>query len=253
MLLTIIYRDEHFIAINKPSGLLVHRSFVDPHETQFAMQLLRDQIGQHVFPVHRLDRPTSGVLLFALSADAARAIGPEFSEHRIEKTYIALVRGYLTSEINLDYPLTEEQDDYTDKKAKAAEPKPAVTNFFPLATIDVLYSVDKYPTTRYSLVKCQPKTGRKHQIRRHLKHLNHPIIGDAKHGKGIHNRFFAEKFGGNRLMLACTEMKFTQPFTCEQIQLCAPLDECFFRVLEQFNWVSQIPRPWLLDEYQNAP
>ena len=115
--LTILYRDENYIAIDKPSGLLVHRSFLDKHETQFAMQMLRDQIGQHVLPVHRLDRPTSGVLLFALSSEAARDMNQLFIDGQIEKRYLALVRGFLNESIFLDKPLKEELDKIADKFA----------------------------------------------------------------------------------------------------------------------------------------
>lgn len=245
--LSILYRDEYLIAINKPSGLLVHRSEIDRHETRFAMQLLRDQIGQHVFPVHRLDKPTSGVLLFALSAEVAALMGPIFAEHTAQKTYLAVVRGIAPENLHIDYALTEEQDKYTDKKACPAEPKPAVTDIERLAEIALPVRLDKYSESRYSLVKCLPRTGRKHQIRRHLKHISHPIIGDAKHGKGNHNRFFQQQFSAHRLLLAATELVFTHPILNCDIKIVAPLDITMSNLLRRFGWDKKIPAEWLVD------
>ncbi|WP_331347095.1 tRNA pseudouridine(65) synthase TruC [Cellvibrio sp. UBA7661] len=244
--LPIIYRDDHLVAINKPSGLLVHRSEIDRHETRFAVQLLRDQIGQMVYPIHRLDKPTSGVLVFALSSDIARQLGDIFTRHALTKTYVALVRGFAPEQGIINHPLTEELDKYTDKKARTDKPaQAALTEFKTLAHIEFPFSIDKYPCTRYSLVECTPKTGRKHQIRRHMKHISHPIIGDAKHGKGIHNRFFSEKFNCTGLMLAATGLQFTHPVTAEAISLVAPLEEKFSRILREFNWDQTVPSSWL--------
>lgn len=244
--LPIIYRDDYLVAINKPSGLLVHRSEIDRHETRFALQLVRDQIGQLVFPVHRLDKPTAGVLVFALSAEIAKKMGEIFFQHDLEKKYIALARGHAPATATVDHPLTEELDKYTDKKARTDKPaQVALTEFKTLATIELPFSVDKYPSTRYSLVECKPKTGRKHQIRRHLKHISHPIIGDAKHGKGIHNRFFQERFDCGGLMLAATELYFAHPVTQNPVTLIAPLEEKFARTLHKFNWHNVVPSSWL--------
>lgn len=241
-LLDIVYRDEFLVAINKPSGLLVHRSAIDRHETRFAMQMLRDQIGQHVFPVHRLDKPTSGVLVFALSAQAATKMGELFAAHTTRKTYLAIVRGLAPESIRVDYPLSEELDKYTDAKAAAKPPQQAISQFYRLAEVELPYSVDKYPQSRYSLVKCLPQTGRKHQLRRHLKHISHPIIGDAKHGKGNHNRFFQQQLAAHRLLLAATELAFTHPFTQQEINIKAPLDSCMMQLLERLGWMDAYRR-----------
>lgn len=249
--LPIIFRDEYLVAINKPSGLLVHRSEIDRHETRFALQLVRNQIGQTVYPVHRLDKPTSGVLVFALSPDVAKKMGELFFQHEVEKTYLALVRGYAPSEILVEHPLKEELDKYTDKKAHTDKPaQEAVTYIKTIAQIEFPFSTDKYPCTRYSLVECKPKTGRKHQIRRHLKHISHPIIGDAKHGKGAHNRFFQEQFQCGGLMLAATELKFNHPVTETPVKLVAPLEEKFSRILHNFNWNNAVPSSWLEPFYE---
>lgn len=245
-ILPIIYRDEYLVAINKPGGLLVHRSEIDRHETRFAVQLLRDQIGQMVYPIHRLDKPTSGVLVFALSSDVARQLGVVFNRHALTKTYVALVRGFAPEQGLIDHPLVEELDKYTDKKARTDKPaQEAVTEFKTLAQIEFPFSIDKYPCTRYSLVQCTPQTGRKHQIRRHLKHISHPIIGDAKHGKGNHNRFFQEKFACDGLMLASTEMQFIHPITNEALTLTAPLSTKFTNIIRQFGWEHTLPSNWI--------
>lgn len=231
--LEILYQDPHLVAINKPSGLLVHRSKVDRHETAFALQLLRDQLGQRVYPVHRLDKPTSGVLLFALSPDMARGLSEQFAEQNIHKRYLAVVRGYAPEQGLIDHPLREEQDKMTDRKARQNKPaQAAVTAFKCLAQIELPVCVDRYPKTRYSLVEAEPQTGRKHQIRRHLKHIAHPIIGDAKHGKGVHNRFFQTEFKCHRLLLHCMEMSLWHPISGEALQLSASLDETFKNVVE---------------------
>lgn len=235
--LEVLYRDENYIAINKPSGLLVHRSFLDKHETQFAMQMLRDQIGQHVFPVHRLDRPTSGILLFALSSEAARDINQLFIDGQISKRYLALVRGFAPESVFLDKPLKEELDKIADKFAdQNKEPQEAQTQFNCLHQAMLPIPIGKYPTVRYSLVECFPKTGRKHQIRRHLKHLSLPIIGDVNHGDNQHNQFFREHFELRRLMLFATELNFVHPYTQQLINIKAPLGEAMLTICQQLGW-----------------
>ena len=238
--LTILYRDENYVAIDKPSGLLVHRSFLDKHETQFAMQMLRDQIGQHVFPVHRLDRPTSGVLLFALSSEAARDMNQLFIDGQIEKRYLALVRGFLNESIFLDKPLKEELDKIADKFADQNKaPQEAQTQFHCLHQASLPIPIGKYPTVRYSLVECFPKTGRKHQIRRHLKHLSLPIIGDVNHGDNQHNQFFREHFQLRRLMLFASELKFVHPYSKQPITIRAPLGDAMLTICQQLGWPTE--------------
>ncbi|MFT2091616.1 tRNA pseudouridine(65) synthase TruC [Paraglaciecola sp. 2405UD69-4] len=236
MHLDVIYQDEYIVVINKPSGLLVHRSLIDKHETQFAMQMLRDQIEQHVFPVHRLDRPTSGVLVFALSSDIARKLGEQFSQQTISKTYLAIVRGFAPQEGVIDYALKEKLDKIADKMAKQDKPaQSAQTYFTRLDTFELPYEVSKYPTARYSLVKLMPKTGRKHQLRRHLAHINHPIIGDTTHGDGKHNRFLRETFGLQQLALTCKSMEIKHPVSSEDLFLQSPLDSQIMSLLKQWQ------------------
>jgi tRNA pseudouridine65 synthase len=239
------------VIINKPSGLLVHRSPIDPHETRFALQLLRDQLGKYVYPVHRLDKPTSGALIFALSREVAKKLSDSFARQEISKTYVAIVRGYAPEQATVNHPLTEKFDKLSDKKSnKAKSAQEALTHVRRLATVELPYCVDRYPQSRYSLVVAQPVSGRKHQIRRHLKHIGHPIIGDAKHGKGIHNRFFQSQFDCHRLLLACIKLEFDHPLSGEQhrfssqfperICVKANLDGCFKDLTDDFEWAGEI-------------
>ncbi|VEI77781.1 tRNA pseudouridine synthase C [Mannheimia haemolytica] len=236
MTLDILYQDNSLIAINKPAGMLVHRSWLDKHETVFAMQTLRDQIGQHVFPIHRLDRPTSGVLLFALNSETARIMSEQFEQHLVQKTYLAVVRGYLQGSAQIDYPLKVILDKIADKFSQEKEAQAAITDYKGLATVEMPYAVGKHQTARYSLVELSPKTGRKHQLRRHLKHLFHPIMGDSKYGDLHQNRALAERSGVSRLMLHAHKLQFQHPETLQKIEIIAPLDEQWQRLFTFFDW-----------------
>lgn len=236
-MLEILHKDSWLVAVNKPSGWLVHRSWLDRHETRFIMQTLRDQLGQHVYTVHRLDRPTSGVLLLGLSAEVARLLSQQFEHHQLHKTYHAVVRGWLEGEQTLEYALSWQPDKIADKLSqpdKAAQA--AVTHWRGLATVELPVPGGRYPTTRYSLVEMQPQTGRKHQLRRHMSHLRHPIIGDSKHGDLKQNRNAAEQFDINRLMLHASELRLTHPVTGEPLILRAGLDEVWQGALRRFGW-----------------
>lgn len=238
-MLEIVYQDDYFVAINKPAGMLVHRSWLDKHETVFAMQTLRDQLGRHVFPLHRLDRPTSGVLIFGFSSEVARDVMPLFASHTMTKTYHAVVRGWVAEEGILDYPLKEELDKITDKKAhQDKEAQEAVTEYRPLAQVEVPHSTGRFPTTRYGMVELKPKTGRKHQLRRHMAHLRHPIVGDTCHGEGRHNRLYREQYDVHRLLLHCSEMRFVHPYTQAETVIRAGFDETWLRLFTEFEWVN---------------
>jgi tRNA pseudouridine65 synthase len=245
----IIFRDEHIVAINKPSGLLVHRSPIDRHETRFALQIVRNQVGQHVYPVHRLDKPTSGVLLFGLSSAIARRVSEQFARRQVGKQYLAVVRGHCPESGCIDHPLLEKLDRIADRDrlgttrddvARSRPAQDAVTRFQRLAAVELPVAVDRYPQTRYALVALHPQTGRKHQLRRHMKHIGHPIIGDAKHGKGVHNRFFQSRYDCHRLLLACTHLELAHPVSGQRLQLQAALDANFWRVVEAFGWQSAV-------------
>ncbi|ANE76329.1 tRNA pseudouridine(65) synthase TruC [Dickeya solani] len=241
-MLEIVYQDEHLIAVNKPAGWLVHRSWLDRKEKVVVMQTVRDQIGQHVFTVHRLDRPTSGVLLMALSPEVARLLAQQFEHHQMEKTYHAVVRGYVMEDGVIDYALTEELDRIADKFADPDKaPQPAVSHYRVLARAEMPVAIGRYDTARYSLLQLNPKTGRKHQLRRHMSHLRHPIIGDTTHGDLRQNRGMAAHFDCTRLMLHASGLSLTHPVTNEPLVISARWDEPWQGVMTQFGWQGSIP------------
>lgn len=240
--LPILYRDALLVAVHKPSGLLVHRTQLDRHETRFAVQMLRDQIGQRVWPLHRLDKGTSGVLLFALDADTARRVSAQFESGEVAKRYLAVVRGHPDESGEIDHPLSLDSADQAWLGRQAVQSaQPARTRFHRLATVELPHRVDRYPSSRYALVELEPLTGRRHQLRRHMKHIAHPIIGDATHGKGRHNRLFQDLFGCHRLLLAALELRLVHPHTGMPLVLTAPLAEDFADVLNQLGWERDVP------------
>lgn len=237
MALEILYRDERLIAIHKPSGLLTHRTVLDRHETRFALQLLRDQIGHRVWAAHRLDKGTSGILLFALDPETAKAVGQQFELGSVDKTYLAIVRGHPPAEGLIDHALSRQYDEYEWQGAdRSQEAQPASTRYRRLDTVELDIAVDRYPTSRYALLELEPLTGRRHQLRRHLKHIAHPIIGDATYGKGKHNRFFSEHFGSQRLLLACTRLSLQHPTSGAALEIKTPPAEDFLKVAAQLGW-----------------
>lgn len=235
--LEIVYQDTYLVAVNKPTGMLVHKSLIDSKEIYFAMKIIRNQIGQWVYPIHRLDKPTSGILLFALDSGTARIMSEQFLEHIIEKKYIAVVRGYIEEEGFLDYALSVKLDKIADKNSKKnKEAQEARTSFKRLATVELPYAVGRYEKTRYSLVELTPSTGRKHQLRRHMKHLSHHIIGDTKYGRGEHNKMVRKHYHCNRLMLHALSLEFTHPYTNKKLVLKASSDTTWKNFLKIFNF-----------------
>ncbi len=234
--MNIVFHDEHLVVVNKPAGLLVHRSPVANKESDFAMQMVRDSIGQHVYPVHRLDRPTSGVILFALTPEVASAMSELFRAGAIEKRYIAVVRGYTDDAGIIDNPLRRIVDKYGKAIRKTDEKQEATTHYKRLTTVELSVAVDKYPTSRYSLVELIPKTGRRHQLRRHMKHIFHPIIGDPKYGKSVHNNYFKKNLNCQRLLLAATAIAFKHPNTNESIFISALPDDSFLSIIKLFEF-----------------
>lgn len=220
-MLRLFFQDDHLVAIDKPPGLLVHRTGLDAGETRFAMQMLRDQIGQPVWPVHRLDKGTSGVLLFALDALTARRLGDAFQTGEgIRKTYLAIVRGWPADEGLIDHPLRRMPD---DMRTGREEIQPAQTRFRTLARHELPVPHNGFASTRCALVELHPLTGRRHQIRRHLKHMAHPIIGDSTHGKGPLNRALAAWLGHQRLWLHATGLALTHPVSGQALSItCEP-------------------------------
>lgn len=218
--LAVLYQDRWLCAIDKPCGLLVHKSSRGDDRV-FALQRLRDQLGCRVWPLHRLDRATSGVLLFALDADTAAAVGHQFMARSIAKRYLAVTRGHTDTEGRIDKALAtgDQRDD-----------QPARTDYTRLATLELPIAVGRYASARYSLVAVFPKTGRTHQIRRHFKHIFHPLIGDTTYGEGRHNRLFRTHFGCHRLLLHAAELELHHPWTNQRLRIRAPLHGVFARI-----------------------
>jgi len=208
--LRICYRDSTVVVVDKPAGMLVHRSGIDAGETVFLMQTLRDQLGQHVFPVHRLDKPTSGLVIFALDPEGARAMSSLFELGEIEKSYLAFVRGHTVPALKINHPLRDEVDS-KGRKTKEGTVREAATELRTLATWTVPEPVDRYPEARYSELELKPRTGRYRQLRRHMKHISHPILGDVRYGKGSHNRFIEDRIGIRRLWLHAKTLVFKHP------------------------------------------
>jgi len=221
-MLEIIYQDENLIAINKPHGLLVHQSSIARDATEFALQLLRDQVGKHVSPVHRLDRKTSGILLFAFDKASEIAMHQQFMNTETDKKYLAILRGFTPDAMDIDYPLAKENGTIQD----------AFTSFRTLQRAEVAVAFGKHPTSRYSLVEATPKTGRMHQLRRHFSHILHPIIGDRTHGCNKQNKFFKDQWNMTTMLLHASELAFTHPITKEKIHLKAGLHDEFKRVMD---------------------
>lgn len=226
MTLEIIYQDEQYVIINKPHGLLVHRTKIAAEASEFAVQILRNQLGKKVFPVHRLDRKTSGVLIFALSAEATKLLAQQFTERTIAKEYWAIVRGFSPQNGTIDKPLKSEKGNL----------QPSETKFETVATHVLNIPMGKYPTCRYSLVKVSPKTGRMHQIRRHFNYINHPIIGDYRHGDYRHNQLFIREFGQNYMYLHAAKLSFEHPYSDEEVTIEAAFQPPFQHIMKEFGW-----------------
>lgn len=224
--LEIIFQDEVLVAINKPHGLLVHRSHIAADTSEFAVQILRDQIGQRVYPVHRLDRKTSGVLLFALNDEMNSRMQIQFSDGKIKKHYHAIVRGFTSDEMEIDYPL--KRDDGVLQEA--------FTSFKTIKKVELNLPFGKHPTSRYSLVELTPTTGRMHQLRKHMAHIFHPIIGDRPHGCNKQNKFFLEQYKMNSMLLHATELSFVHPLTRKEISLHAEYQPEFQRMLQTLQF-----------------
>ena len=201
--LRILHADDAIVAIDKPAGLLVHRSSLDAHETRSAAELLRTQLGVPVWLLHRLDKATSGVLAFALDARTASALGEAFMSDQVRKRYLALVRGWPPAEGEIDYALARDPE-----LPSAGQPRlPAVTRYRTRTRFEWPFPDGRHATSRYALVEVEPLSGRRHQIRRHFKHIAHPLVGDTTHGKGAHNRAVAHWLGATRLWLHATRLE----------------------------------------------
>jgi len=225
-MLDILYRDEHLIAINKPHGLLVHRSLIAADVEEFALQSLRDQIGLKVSPVHRLDRKTGGVLLFAFDKETEIAMQQQFMENQVKKKYLAIVRGHTPDSEAINYPLRKENGTLQE----------ALTNYITLKRAEIDVPFGAHRTSRYSLIEASPQTGRMHQIRKHMSHVFHPVIGDRTHGCNKQNKLFKDKWDMTTMLLHASQLNFKHPVTGDEVMIGAPLQAEFIRVMELMNW-----------------
>jgi tRNA pseudouridine65 synthase len=210
--LQILYQDDSCAVVDKPSGMIVHRGWAN--DERDLLRVTRDALGRYVYPLHRLDRGASGAVLFALNEEAARTLNRSFADASIGKRYLALTRGHPPEHGLIDHPIP---------RAPGEERVPAQTEYFRLGSFE-----------RYALVMALPKTGRLHQIRRHLKHISCPLIGDVRYGKGEHNRLFREQYSLDRLALHAAGLRFAHPSTGQRVTVRAPLSgslaECLSRL-----------------------
>jgi tRNA pseudouridine65 synthase len=226
----IIYQDAHFFAIDKPPGFFVHppeRSAYPTPREKICLYHLQDLMRQEVYPVHRLDAPTSGLVLFALSKDSTRKLSRLFADREMKKTYHAVARGSVNEKGSVRLPL----------EIKGFEnPIDAETHYQTLAQVELPFAVGKkYPTTRYSLVEVQPVTGRWHQIRRHFDRIAHPLLGDVEHGDSYHNRFFRDQLKIQGLCLRAKSLSFVHPWSGEPLQIEAPSNPNWDRIYSLFS------------------
>ena len=238
MPLTVCFQDDALVVVDKPCGMLVHRSGIDARATTFLLQTLRYHLNQSVFPVHRLDKATSGLVIFALSSDVARTLSQAFEHGDITKTYEAFVRGHTPQSLHIDHALRDEVDS-KGRKIKNGTARAAMTELRTLTSWTVPEPVDRYPEARYSHVQLQPITGRYRQLRRHAKHISHPILGDVRYGKGTHNRFIEERLGTRRLWLHARQVAFRHPVTDEALSISSALPGDFLRMRAWLDSASQ--------------
>lgn len=228
----ILFEDADLLAVNKPAGLLVHRSKIANDETEFLLDRIKQQAGANLYLAHRLDRATSGVLLLAKSREVAGEIGRAFMAREVTKRYLAVVRGWPDAEGVIDYPLPGVREH--------GPRKPALTRWRTLATTTVPIEMGRYPEQRYALVEAAPETGRYRQIRKHFHHVSHHILGDTSHGRGDHNRLWRIHFQLQRMLLHAWRLEFAHPRSSERVRIQAPLDTAWLRVLGRFDWTGAL-------------
>lgn len=229
----LIYDDADLLAVDKPAGLAVHRSRMVARDEVYLIDRLREQVGGTLHLANRLDRATSGLLLVARTREVAAALGEQLMSRRVAKTYLAIVRGWPDDEGVIDYPLTV--------GSMTGERKPAQTRWRTLARAEVPIALGRYPQQRYALLELTPETGRYRQLRRHLHHVHHPIIGDSTLGRGEHNRLFRQHFRSHRLLLHAWRLSLVHPTNGQMLELEAPLDDTWRQLLERFDWSSAVP------------
>ncbi|WP_119394282.1 pseudouridine synthase [Salinibius halmophilus] len=226
----ILFEDQHYLIANKPAGLFVHPSPMDPKVTD----TLITRLGKGLRAVNRLDRPTTGPVVLAKSAEAARDMQAIWHLPSTEKVYDCFARGWMMDKLCLDYPLKYARDDAEFDRLNSPV-QAAQTSFVPLAHISLPISVGQFPEARYSRIECRLHTGRKHQIRRHLKHLLHPIVGDTRYGEGRHNRLFRDNFHWQDLALRCKRLTFEHPYSQERVDIVVDLPDNWAYLLRQWQ------------------
>ena len=231
----ILYQDELLAVVDKPAGLMVHDSALARGEQDFLADRLRARFDRPVHLVHRLDRATSGCLLVAFDRDTASTLGRALMAHDVTKRYLAICRGWPAEDhFDVDHAL--------DGGPGKPQKKPARTAFRCLARGEIDAPAAGFPTARYALLECRPATGRFRQIRRHLKHVSHHLIGDTSHGDGRRNRMFRMR-GIHRMLLHAWALEFDHP-RGHRLRVAAPLDPAFRQALGLFDW----PLPAVFDD-----
>jgi len=228
----ILFQDDSLLVLNKPAGIPMHASRILADQPVTLLALARERVGQLLFMVHRLDRPVSGAVVLACDPTCQAELGRQFEQRQVSKCYLAVVRGWTAADGHISHPLLPPRD---DRKAGSVA-RDAVTCFQRIARTELAIPVPPYDTSRYSLLALFPETGRRHQLRRHMKHLSHPIIGDTTYGRGEHNRMFREKLDCRRLLLHAWSLSIHHPITNRQLRFQAPLDAEFAQVIERFEW-----------------
>ena len=231
--LPLLYLDDHLLAVDKPAGLAVHRSRLVGADDAYLMDRLREQVAGPLHAVHRLDRATSGVLLVARDAAVAADLGRQLMARSVDKRYLAVVRGWPAEQGEIDYPLSG--------ASLRGAAKPALTRWRRLATVEVPLPLGRYAQQRYALLEVAPETGRYRQIRRHFHHVSHHLLGDTSHGRGDHNRLIRQHYGVHRLLLHAWRLALVHPRTQQPLQLQAPLDAAWERLLAAFGWQAALP------------
>jgi tRNA pseudouridine65 synthase len=231
MNLDIIFEDQFIICVNKPNNMVVHHAYHSRNvaDEMALLQLIQAEKGIKVYPIHRLDRKTSGIILLAKETIHVSKFQELFTNNEIEKTYYGVVRGFSPESKIIDSPV---------KGRDASIHKDALTYLKTLEQIVLEIPVKPYDSSRYSLVELKPKTGRMHQLRVHTNKISHPLIGDIKYGDKNHDLMFEENFGWKNMFLHAGHLKFKHPFSEEVLILKANFPKDWISLFEEFNWTN---------------
>ena len=232
----VLFRDESLLVLNKPASMPMHASRILADQPDTLLVQARKLIGQMVFMVHRLDRPVSGTVIMGCDKPSQVELGRQFELRQVEKCYLAIVRGWTDVSGIIDHALLPPPD---DRKANSVA-RSAITRYFRVATAELPIPVPPYDTARYSLVALYPETGRRHQLRRHMKHISHHMIGDTTYGRGEHNRMFREKLHCQRLLLHSWSLSIRHPVSDKLIRFHAPLDGSFSEIVNKLGWPEEL-------------